>query len=286
MRCGRWAQWLRPGFSAEGLIRRHSPGNRRPPPKPNIEEDPTCVALLAAKEKFQGAFLDTGAQHTVIGKPQAEAYMASIGQEADLETAKELRSHRLGGCSFDTLGAVSIRLPIAKDYFLPLFVNVIALNVPFLLGLDIMDRYCMYVNNVTNHLVCVNEGVAVPAARQYGHIYLDWGSDTLYTFSELQRIHKHFYHAKPERLYALMRRSKDKEATPGTLRQLEKIAHACDVCQRLAKDPSRFRVAMPEEDLCFNRRVMIDLMTLERMPVLHVVDRDTLFSPPPFFVIA
>ena len=205
MRCGRWAQWLRPGFPAGGLIRRHSPGNRRPPPKPNIEEEPTSVALLTAKEKFLGACLDAGAQHTVIGKPQAEAYMASIGQEADLETAKELRSYRLGGCSFDTLGAVSIRLPIAEDYFLPLFVKVIALNVPFLLGLDIMDRYRMYVNNVTNHLVCVNEGVAVPVVRKYGHIYLDWGSDILYTFSELQRIHKHFYHARPCQARASLR---------------------------------------------------------------------------------
>jgi len=101
--------------------------------------------LLAAKEKFQGACLDTGAQHTVIGKPQAEAYRASIGKEADLETAKEMRSYRLGGCAFDTLGAVSIRLPIAEGCFFPLFVNVIALNVPFLLGLDIMDRSLMYV---------------------------------------------------------------------------------------------------------------------------------------------
>jgi len=138
--------------------------------------------LLTAKEKFQGACLDTGAQHTVIGKPQAEAYRASIGQAADLDTAKELRSYRLGGCTFDTLGAVSIRLLIAEDYFLPLFVNIIALKVPFLRGLDIMDRYRMYVNNVTDHLVCVNEGVAVPEVRKYGHIYLDWGSDLVHLF--------------------------------------------------------------------------------------------------------
>ena len=238
--------------------------------------------MLAAKEKFQGACLDTGAQHTVIGKPQAEAYRASIRQEADLETEKELRSYRLCGCTFDTLGAVSIRLPIAEDYFVPLFVNVIAWNVPFLLGLDIMDRYRMYVNKVTNHLVCVNEGVAVPVVRKYGRIYLDRGSDVLYTLSELQRIHKHFYHAKPVRLYALMRRYKVKEATPGTLRQLEKVAEARDVCQRLAEEPSRFRVSMPKEVLCFNRRVMIDLMMLEQMPVFHVVDRDTLFSAATF----
>jgi len=263
---------------AGGLIRRHSPGNRRPPPKPNIEEGPTCDDFLVAKEKFQGAYLGTGAQHTFIGKPQAEMYMAPICKEAELETVKELTRHRLGGCTFDTLGAVSICLPIAEAYFFPPFVNFTALILPFLLGLDIIDQYRLYVNNLTDLLLSVNKCVAVPVVSTYGHIYLDWGSDILYTCSEPHRIHKHFYYAKPERLYALIRRSRDAKATPGTLRQLESVAEACYVCQRLSKEPSRFRVSVPTEDLCFNRRVMIDLLTLEQTPVLHVVDRETLFS--------
>jgi len=134
------------------------------------------------------------------------------------------------------------------------------------------------VNNVTNHLVCVKEGVAVPLVRKFGHIYLDWGLEVLYTFPELQRIQKHFYHAKPERLYSLMRRAKDKQATPETLRQMEGVTEACDVCQRLSKVPGRFRVAMPDEDIRFNRRVMADVMTLEKTSALDIVDRDTLFS--------
>ena len=238
--------------------------------------------LLASTKEFQGACLDTGAQRTVIGKPQAEAYLASIGKDIGLDKAKDPRRFRLGGSDYDTIGAVSIRLPVANDYFLPLIVNVIVLNVPFLLGLDTLDLHRMYVNNVTNRLVCVDEGVAVPLVRKFGHIYLDWGAEILYTFPELQRIHKHFYHAKPERLYALMRRAKDQQATPETLRQLEDVTEACDVCQRLSKEPSRFRVAMPEEDIRFNRRVMADVMTLGKTSVLHVVDRDTLLSAAAF----
>jgi len=265
-------------FSAGGLTRRPSPGHRRPPPKPNIEEDPNSVVLLATTEEFQGACLDTGAQRTVIGRPQAGAYLASIRKNIRLDKAKDPRRFRLRGSDYDTIGAVSIRLPVANDYFLLLVVNVIALNVPFLLGLYTLDLHRMYVNNVTNRLVCVSEGVAVPLVRKFGHIYLDWGSEILYTFPELQRIHKHFYHAKPERLYSLMRRAKDKQATPETLRQLEDVTVACDVCQRFSKEPSRFRVAMPAEDIRFNRRVMADVMTLAKTSVLHVVDRDTLFS--------
>jgi len=91
----------------------------------------------------------------------------------------------------------------------------------------------LYVNNVTNHLMCVDKGVAVPLVRKFGHIYLDWGSKILYTFPDLQRIQEHFNHAKPERLYALMRRAKDHQETPETIRQLEDVTEAGDVCQRL-----------------------------------------------------
>lgn len=75
-RCWRFPRRTRSGFSAGGLIRRPSSGHRRQPPKPNIEEDPQSVVLLETTEEFQGACLDTGAQRTVIGKPQAEVYLA------------------------------------------------------------------------------------------------------------------------------------------------------------------------------------------------------------------
>ena len=84
-------------------------------------------------EVFHGACLDTGAQRTVIGKSQAKAYMASIGRDAKLATSKDPGRYRLGGGSYVTIGVVHIRVPIAEDYFLPLAVNVIDLNVPFLI---------------------------------------------------------------------------------------------------------------------------------------------------------
>jgi len=231
---------------------------------------------------LHGACLDTGAQRTIPGKSQAKAYLASNSRDANLATSKGPGRYRLGGGSYVTIGIVHIRVPIAEDYFLPVAMNVINLKVPLLMGLDILDLYHMWVNDVTNHLVCINEGVSLPLVRKLGRISLDWGSIFLYTFPELQRIHKHFYHAKPERLYALMSRAEDEHAAPKTLRQLENVTEACDLFQRLEQELSRFRVAIPDEDICFNRRVMIDILTLKQTLVLHVVDRDTLFSATTF----
>ncbi len=65
----------------------------------------------------------------------------------------------------------------------------------------------MYVNNTTNRLVCVNEGSKYVGAQDGAHFLRVGGGDTIH-LPELQRIHKHFFHANSERLYALMRRAK------------------------------------------------------------------------------
>lgn len=147
--------------------------------------------LLSMGEEFHGACLDTGAERTVIVKAQAEAYIASIDKRVALRAPKVSRRYRIGGYDFVTVGEVHIRVPVAKDFFIPLEVKVIDLNVPLLLGVDTLDLYRMYVNNVTNRLIGLNESVTTPLVRKIGHIYLEWGADILYTFSELQRIHRH-----------------------------------------------------------------------------------------------
>lgn len=52
----------------------------------------------------------------------------------------------------------------------------------------------------------------------------------------------------------------------------------CDQCQRLATEPSWFRVALLEEDICLNRLVYVDLTFLKQQVLLHAVDSDALFS--------
>lgn len=92
--------------------------------------------------------------------------------------------------------------------------------MPLLLGLEKMDRHRMYFNITTNNLVCVNEGVGLPVVRKLGHAYHEWGPEVLYTYPELQKSHKHFFHGTPERLYNLMKRAQEESRS----RDLEAVA--------------------------------------------------------------
>jgi len=75
-----------------------------------------------------------------------------------------------------------------------------------------------------------------------------------------------------------MRRAKNDDAVPETLQRLQDVAAACDVCQRLSKEPGRFHAALPEGDVIFKLVVLIDLMFLNGRAALHTVKKDTLFS--------
>eukprot|EP00170_Pyropia_yezoensis_P002014 contig_8608_g2018 len=125
-------------------------------------------------------------------------------QEADTD-ANATKQH--DEAEADTLFATlvhAMRIPITDCFMILIEVDVVDINVPLILGLDFLDEHKMYVNNTTNMLVCVNEGIQVPLVRKTGHIFFEWGAVILYTFPELQRIHKHFFHAIPERLDAVL----------------------------------------------------------------------------------
>lgn len=182
------------------------------------------------------------------------------------------------GTATPSLGTIDMRVPISSYFYALLRIDVVDIDVPLLFGLDALEALRLYINNVENALKCDVRGICTPLVRKDGHIYLEWGADVHYTTLELDRIHRHFNHPQPERLSAILRQAGDPKATPGTHAQLEELTRACDVCQRLSRAPGRFRVALPPEELIFNRTILMDLMFLDGQPVLHTIDKVTLLS--------
>lgn len=141
--------------------------------------------------------------------------------------------------------------------------DVVDVNVPLLFGLVTLDKFHMYASTVPNGLVCEAFSVSVPLVRKLDHDYFVWERNVLYTTPELRKLHRHFLHPQPDRLYAVMYKAGGDHAQPSTLKQLQAVSKSCDLRQRLAKEPSRLRVALPSEDIVFNRAVLLDIMYLK-----------------------
>ena len=101
--------------------------------------------------QFEGICIDGGAQRSVCGITQAQAYCKNTTRS--IRTAKTSRLYKFGDLYRKSLGTVSLRLPVPQGGFIDLDVDVVRADIPFLLGLDLLDANLIYANNVTNKLV-------------------------------------------------------------------------------------------------------------------------------------
>lgn len=114
-------------------------------------------------------------------------------------------------------------------------------------------------------------------------MYVERPPAVYYTEPELRRIHRPFYHPTTKKVMNFIRKGSSKHATPQPRKNLDRVRNKCDTYQRLAKAPSRFRVAMPGKDCVFNRTAGMDLIKINTSTVLLVVDEDTKFSTATIF---
>lgn len=125
------------------------------------------------------------------------------------------------------------------------------------------------------------DGWTLQLTRKLGHAYILWDMFIFYTEAELTRIHRHFCNLLTDRLVAVMRRADSATINSIFYNDLEKITQSCNVCQREANAPQRFRFSLPATNCDFNRTVSLDVMYLDGKAVLHV-DQDTKFGATAF----
>lgn len=234
-------------------------------------------------KNWNGACLDTGAQTTVIGLNQAKAYCRYM--RVKLKTKENSNKYKFGEDQQNSLGSMRIRIPIPDHKMITERVDIVKADVPFLIGLDLLDKYKFYVNNVDNCLCSTKLNLKIPLVRKHGHLYLEWSkNDTImYTKSELFKLHRNFSHPTSERLLNLLKLARPYENHTETRKIIEDICRNCDTCQRFSVPPVRFKVSLPNEDeLVFGDEISIDLMFLDNCSVLHVVDTATRFSAATF----
>lgn len=124
-------------------------------------------------------------------------------------------------------------MPLLNGSFLPLQIDVIDTDIPFLLGLNILGREKFVADNVKDVLENRRDNWQLPIRRKCGHMFVEWGPcDVRFSRSELQKLHLHFFHANVQKLYNLLKRARPDELNADTKKMLEEIAEACRNCHK------------------------------------------------------
>ena len=109
-----------------------------------IEDEDLKIYFIDAKEDLPNpsllrAYVDTGAQESVIGTSQAIAYSDFMTSPYRLRQNAQKMSFKFGNMCHSGLGEVEIRIPVGGDFFLSVWIPVVDVNIPLLLDLDFLD---------------------------------------------------------------------------------------------------------------------------------------------------
>lgn len=67
-------------------------------------------------------------------------------------------------------GNILVQIPIYK--IITVEVDIVSANIPILIGLNLSDKYWMYVNSVSNHVCAPLLDLEVPMVPKRRHVYL------------------------------------------------------------------------------------------------------------------
>ena len=177
---------------------------------------------------------------------------------------------------------------------IPVFMDVVPVNVLALLGLYVLDSHSLLPDNIPNrpwNRIIVSQNPvqfidewSVQTMRAGDHLYVPLKAplQSFYTVAQLRKIHKQFAHLAARRLYELLKTAGIGAVTPKSLDKLEYIAKTCEPCQRIRNAPHRFRVTLGAENTRFNSKVYMDFVYIDGQPVLYKVDEATRFPEDPF----
>lgn len=103
-------------------------------------------------EKSQRACLDPESQKTVKGEHQAKSYCRYM--ETKFRPTKTKNTYKFRNDLHKSQGRIIIKIRISDAMVVQEPVDVTSLNVSFLIGLDLLQKYKETVDNVHNKLIC------------------------------------------------------------------------------------------------------------------------------------
>jgi hypothetical protein len=172
---------------------------------------------------------------------------------------------------------VGVNTPFGIIHF-----EVVPANTPFLFCLNDMDKHNVYFNNVRD--VLVHGDKEYPVVRKWGHSWLlidELERSIVWchlTETELRQLHCQFSHPAAECLHRLLTRAGYEEIDKAIITKITKFCHQC---QMHSNATGRFKFTL-RDDMEFNYQVLVDIMSINGKPVLHILDMATSFQAAQF----
>ena len=240
------------------------------------------IAIRYSDTDFEGICEDIGASVNFSGLKQYKAYCSHSNSLFHLAPSDHIL--KFGGKRYNFLGMATVRAPLNDFAFIEFECDVVGVDVPMLLGLLELNHIGVCINNITSKMVHHYLGWEVPVTYKHGHLFYCWDPDhnVLFTRAGLHKLHMQFYHPSVKKLFKILRPGRPEDIDEDTRKILSDIEQSCKTCMEVKRRPYRFYFAIPDDDIVFNRELIIDVFFPDGKPVLSMVDKDTNFIPSVF----
>jgi hypothetical protein len=205
---------------------------------------------------FRGGVLDTGAPTTVIGVKEARLYAEEMGIRLSSRSNQAGRIFRFGIHPCKAIGSIIILLPVGSVN-VQVEVPIVAIDIPLLLGLDLMSTYDITLKPASREAFVNGEVIVL---CHDGHLLWPRAhSVTYYTQNQIRKLHRHFIHPSAQKFSNLLSTSSPENMTPETRAMIYEITANCQTCQEISRRPLRFSVRS-SDDVIFNQHFLLDIM--------------------------
>lgn len=126
---------------------------------------------LYSNELFAGACVDSGAELSVIGTAQAEAYRRYSERDSDIQ--KSGLNFKFCDYLCPSLGSLNVRLPTPGGAYIEFYPEVGDADVPMPIRLKVLERYRIFLYLSGRNIQQTGRQWKIPMAFKNGHIFIE-----------------------------------------------------------------------------------------------------------------
>lgn len=177
--------------------------------KPSSE---ACITVPTKKnapsipvQQFSRYFLDIWASRSLVCKHPFDAYCKCLKRVPTVKISVHAFKFQTG--VHKSIGKCITRLPLPNKTFLGFQTNVVPINIPFLIGIDLFKWFSLQLYSPNNTLYNSSKKRELPPIFMNGNKYIRTTENpNTSNFTKL-RIHRHFTHHKAGTLLKLLKRA-------------------------------------------------------------------------------